>query len=194
LKQTLRRLRNLPLNVSRGSLPEHSVPEAKTSDRSYIPLKVPAVLLQVSDERCADPAGQLLGHPPGLHQLGPHLLAVLPIPGDPGDVEEAVRIAQRLRPPPGDWASISPARSSPMPAQTVMPEVVPSLLIGEAIARLAVASNFLGLNNVDAALDEARHAHFELSLLGDAEQLLGRIALRQKQFDPARHHIGPTKS
>jgi tetratricopeptide (TPR) repeat protein len=68
-------------------------------------------------------------------------------------------------------------------------------VIGEAIARLAVASNFLDLNNVDAALDEARHAHFdlsllpELSLLGDAEQLLGRIALRQKQFDTARHHM-----
>lgn len=67
------------------------------SDRSYIPLKIPAVLLHVSDERCTDIAGSLLGHPPGLHQLGPHLLAVLPIPGDPGDVEEAVRIAQRLR-------------------------------------------------------------------------------------------------
>ncbi len=67
------------------------------SDRSYIPLKIPAVLLHVSDERCTDITGSLLGHPPGLHQLGPHLLAVLPIPGDPGDVEEAVRIAQRLR-------------------------------------------------------------------------------------------------
>ncbi|HSS49862.1 MAG TPA: tetratricopeptide repeat protein, partial [Thermoanaerobaculia bacterium] len=68
-------------------------------------------------------------------------------------------------------------------------------VIGEAIARLAVASNYLDLNNVDAALDEARHAHFdlsllpELSLLGDAEQLLGRIALLQKQFDTARHHM-----
>jgi hypothetical protein len=27
------------------------------SDRSYIPLKVPAILLHVSDERCADNAG-----------------------------------------------------------------------------------------------------------------------------------------
>jgi tetratricopeptide (TPR) repeat protein len=67
------------------------------SDRSYIPLRIPAVLLHVGDERCADTAGLLLGNPPGLHQLGPHLLAVLPIAGDPGDVEEAVRIAQRLR-------------------------------------------------------------------------------------------------
>lgn len=58
-----------------------------------------------------------------------------------------------------------------------------------------MASNYLDLSNVDAALEEARHAHFdlsllpELSLLGDAEQLLGRIALRQKQFDTARHHF-----
>ncbi len=68
-------------------------------------------------------------------------------------------------------------------------------VIGEAIARLAVASNYLDLSNVDAALEEARHAHFdlsllpELSLLGDAEQLLGRIALRQKQYEAARHHF-----
>ena len=67
------------------------------SKGSYIPLRIPAVLLHVSDERCTDMARSLLGDPPGLHQLGPHLLAVLPIPGDPGDVEEAVRIAERLR-------------------------------------------------------------------------------------------------
>ncbi|HEX4963424.1 MAG TPA: tetratricopeptide repeat protein, partial [Thermoanaerobaculia bacterium] len=68
-------------------------------------------------------------------------------------------------------------------------------VVGEAIARLAVAANYLDLRNLDAALDEARHAHFdlsllpELSLLGDAEQLLGRLALRQKQYDVARRHF-----
>src|SRR5947209_6208813 len=67
------------------------------SERSYIPLRIPAILLHVSDERCADTAAALLGDPPGLHQLAPRLLAVLPIPGDPGDVEEAVRVAERLR-------------------------------------------------------------------------------------------------
>ncbi|HEX4965202.1 MAG TPA: hypothetical protein VF173_30615, partial [Thermoanaerobaculia bacterium] len=65
--------------------------------RTYIPLRIPAVLLHVSEERCADTAAALLHDPPGLHQLGAKLLAVLPIPGDPGDVEEAVRLAERLR-------------------------------------------------------------------------------------------------
>ena len=67
------------------------------SGRTYIPLRIPAILLHVSDEGCADTACELLGEPPGLHQLGARLLAVLPTPGDPGDVEEAVRIAERLR-------------------------------------------------------------------------------------------------
>src|SRR5258706_520827 len=96
LTQELPAVRNLLLNVRR--IVCRKVTEAmKMSGRSYIPLRVPAVLLHVSDERCTDMASSLLGDPPGLHQLGPHLLAVLPIPGDPGDVEEAVRIADRLR-------------------------------------------------------------------------------------------------
>src|SRR5258706_15520161 len=96
LTQELPAVRNLLLNVRR--IVCRKVTEAmKMSGRSYIPLRIPAVLLHGSDERCTDMASSLLGDPSGLHQLGPHLLAVLPIPGDPGDVEEAVRIAERLR-------------------------------------------------------------------------------------------------
>ena len=59
---------------------------------------------------------------------------------------------------------------------------------GEAIARLAVAENHYDLGQLRSALDEARRAHFDLSLLpegesrADAEHLLGRILLGMKQF------------
>ena len=60
-------------------------------------------------------------------------------------------------------------------------------VVGEAIARLDLAANQLELGNTEKALREARQAHFQLSLLpatsllGDAEQLLGRILLHQRQ-------------
>jgi tetratricopeptide (TPR) repeat protein len=66
---------------------------------------------------------------------------------------------------------------------------------GEAIARLLVADNFLSLEQNELALEEARKAHFALSLgestvhLGDAEQLLGRIRLKQRHFEDSRQHL-----
>jgi len=63
--------------------------------------------------------------------------------------------------------------------------------VGEAIARLAVAENYLHLDQPDQALVEARKAHFALSLIppgeprADAEQLLGRIQLRLRRNDAA---------
>ncbi len=63
---------------------------------------------------------------------------------------------------------------------------------GEAIARLLVAENYLHLGQSELALQEARKAHFHLSLtdggkqLGDAEQILGRIRLRQRRYEDAR--------
>ncbi|MEO8196990.1 MAG: tetratricopeptide repeat protein [Thermoanaerobaculia bacterium] len=63
--------------------------------------------------------------------------------------------------------------------------------VGEAIARLAVAENFLHLDQPDQALVEARKAHFALSLVppgeprADAEQLLGRIQLRLRRIEAA---------
>ncbi|MCP3959777.1 MAG: tetratricopeptide repeat protein [bacterium] len=65
-------------------------------------------------------------------------------------------------------------------------------VVGEAIARLDLAANQLELGNTAKALQEARQAHFQLSLLpetallGDAEQLLGRILMRQRQEVEAR--------
>jgi len=56
---------------------------------------------------------------------------------------------------------------------------------------LQVAANHADLQNLDEALAEARRAHFQLSLapesgiLGDAEQLLGRIHFLLQQLDAA---------
>ena len=68
-------------------------------------------------------------------------------------------------------------------------------VVGEAIARLDLAANQLALDNTAKALAEARQASFQLSLvpetslLGDAEQLLGRILLRQRHEVEARLHL-----
>ncbi len=68
-------------------------------------------------------------------------------------------------------------------------------VVGEAIARLDLAGNQLALDNTSKALSEARQASFQLSLvpetalLGDAEQLLGRILMRQRQEVEARLHL-----
>ncbi len=68
-------------------------------------------------------------------------------------------------------------------------------VVGEAIARLDLASNQLALDNTTKALSETRQASFQLSLvpetalLGDAEQLLGRILMRQRQDVEARLHL-----
>jgi len=58
-----------------------------------------------------------------------------------------------------------------------------------------VAENFLLLGRPAMALEEARRAHFDLSLgssklaLADAEQLLGRIALVQRNLADAKRHL-----
>ncbi len=67
--------------------------------------------------------------------------------------------------------------------------------MGEAIARLIVADNQLNLRQLDTALEEAKRAHYALTLteatrqLGLAERLLGRIALGQRRYDDARQHL-----
>ena len=66
---------------------------------------------------------------------------------------------------------------------------------GESIVRLEVAKNYLHLGQPDAALKEAREALFRLELLSlpgptaDAEALLGRIHLAQRQHEVARKHL-----
>lgn len=68
-------------------------------------------------------------------------------------------------------------------------------VVGQAIARLAVAENHLHLEHPAAALEEVRRAYFTLKMLpqtpaalGDAEHLLGRILLLQRQ-PSAREHF-----
>ncbi len=68
-------------------------------------------------------------------------------------------------------------------------------VVGEAIARLDLAANQLALDNTAKALSEARQASFQLNLvpetalLGGAEQLLGRVLMRQRQDVEARLHL-----
>lgn len=62
---------------------------------------------------------------------------------------------------------------------------------GEALARLAVAKNYLDIGQPDVALEQARKAHFQLNLisagehLAGADSLLGRIHLSQRRYDAA---------
>lgn len=67
--------------------------------------------------------------------------------------------------------------------------------LGEAEIRLEMARLQLDLEQPPAALDEARRAHFllslasEISLLGDAERVLARILLAQKDTTSAELHL-----
>jgi len=67
--------------------------------------------------------------------------------------------------------------------------------LGIGLARLALAENHLHLGRPGAALEEVRQAHFDLTFvsadrsLPDAEQLLGRIALMQRDVARARRHL-----
>lgn len=66
---------------------------------------------------------------------------------------------------------------------------------GQSLTQLAVADNTLQLGQPRPALAEAQEAAFHLSLLspsgivGDAQQLLGRIYLAQRKDNEARRHF-----
>lgn len=68
-------------------------------------------------------------------------------------------------------------------------------IAGEAVARLAVAENHLFLGQLDRAQEQTTRALFQLNLLSrkallaDAEQLLGRIRTRSRQFESAQRHL-----
>ena len=68
-------------------------------------------------------------------------------------------------------------------------------LAGVGVARLAAAENQLDLGHAEDALEEARRAHFQLSLggsaaaLADAEQLLGRTLLKRRALGDAERHL-----
>jgi tetratricopeptide (TPR) repeat protein len=66
---------------------------------------------------------------------------------------------------------------------------------GQAISQIALAENVLNLGQPRKALEGAQEAVFHLSMLapsgtvGDAERLLGRIALAQRKSAEARRHF-----
>lgn len=66
---------------------------------------------------------------------------------------------------------------------------------GQAISQIAVAENILELGQPRPAMTEAKEAAFHLSMLspsgivGDGEQLLGRIHLAQRNATEARRHF-----
>ena len=68
-------------------------------------------------------------------------------------------------------------------------------IAGEAIARLAVAMNYLDLGNSATALEEASKAHFQLTIssaneqLAEAETTLGMIHSRGGRYSDARRHF-----
>ena len=68
--------------------------------KSPFPLRLPAMFLRYwSDPRAESYAESVIApfcDLPGVRRAGPHFLAVLPIPGDPGEVTTAVRLAERM--------------------------------------------------------------------------------------------------
>ncbi len=110
--------------------------------------------------------------------------------GDVGEVSYALlglgRVLRRL----GDF----PSAAIPLKRALAL-RGAGSDLLGEAITRLVLAQNELDLGRVEEALTEARRASFDLRLgpevsqLGDAELLLGRIYLSRSQFQRARLHL-----
>lgn len=113
--------------------------------------------------------------------------------GDDGSVEAAFAflglgtVFSRL----GDFAAAAAPLRRALALREAREEV-----IGQAIARLAVAEHFLMLGRPDNALKEVRRAHFDLRLqptlttaLGNAERLLGQIQLQTQQTAEAAEHF-----
>lgn len=86
----------------------------------------------------------------------------------------------------GDYAAAAPIYKQALSLREGLDDIV-----GEAIARIAVAESHLDLGQLDAALSEARKALFSLSLVAevearaDAERVLGKVLLRQRRPEEA---------
>jgi len=86
----------------------------------------------------------------------------------------------------GDFAAAAPVFKQALSLREGLDDI-----IGEAIARIEVASSHLDLGQLDDALAEARKALFSLSLVAevearaDAERVLGKILLRQRRPEEA---------
>ncbi|MCH9651064.1 MAG: tetratricopeptide repeat protein [Deltaproteobacteria bacterium] len=110
--------------------------------------------------------------------------------GEPGEVSFALlgsgRVLQRL----GDYTGASQPLRRALALRSAGSDPV-----GEAISRMFLAFNCLELGQLDEALTETRRASFnlrlgpEVSQLGDAEQLLGRIRIRMRQLQQGQEHL-----
>ena len=110
--------------------------------------------------------------------------------GKPTDVSYTLMGAGRALTLLGDYTAASKPLRRALQLRAGRDDVA-----GESIARVEVAKNYLHLGQPDAALKEAREALFRLELLSlpgptaDAEALLGRIHLAQRQYEEARKHL-----
>ncbi|MEM6701858.1 MAG: tetratricopeptide repeat protein [Acidobacteriota bacterium] len=110
--------------------------------------------------------------------------------GAPGEISYALLGKGRALTRLGDFTNASTPLRRGLEAREGLDDQM-----GEEIARLAIAENHLLLGKIEAAIEETRKAHFQLTLLdaaryvGDAEQLLGRIQLQQRQYESAAEHF-----
>ncbi len=110
--------------------------------------------------------------------------------GTPGEIAFALLGTGRTLTRLGDFTSAAGPLRQALEAREGLDDQM-----GEEIARLAIAENHLLLGKVEAAIAETRKAHFQLTLLdaaryvGDAEQLLGRIQIQQRQYERAAEHF-----
>jgi tetratricopeptide (TPR) repeat protein len=111
--------------------------------------------------------------------------------GDEGEASFALLGISKALTRVGDYT----AASGPVRRALALREQAGGDAVGQAIARLAVAKNYLNIEQPAEALREARHALFDLTLLtdatprADAEQLLGLILMHQRHHDQAMAHF-----
>lgn len=110
--------------------------------------------------------------------------------GDDSEIAFAQRGVGRALLRLGDYTGAAPALRRCLEIREQGDDVM-----GEAVARLEVAENYLLLNNPAEALEEARKAAFQLNLvagspaLGEVERLLGRIHAHRRRLGEARKHF-----
>ena len=115
---------------------------------------------------------------------------ILEVHGKPGETSYALLGQARALNRLGDYTGASRPVRSALALREGRDDTV-----GEALARLAVAKNYLDIGQPDVALEQARKAHFQLEListgehLAGADSLLGRIHLSQRRYDAARRRF-----
>ena len=110
--------------------------------------------------------------------------------GKPGETSFVLLGIARVRSRLGDYTGASSSVREALRLREARDDAA-----GEAIARLAVARNYLDIARPNTALEEARRAHFSLSMvsadpaLAEAEDLLGQILLAQRSYAEARRQF-----